>query len=74
MSQQEATALGYQPTPGNQLKNHSEEIATARPKPGHTESLCIDAGEVLLCDMVKVLVLDSKHSEHNSVSESTSFN
>ena len=59
MSQQEAIALGYQPTPGNQLKNHSEEIATARPKPGLTESLCIDAGEVLLCDMVKVLVLES---------------
>ena len=59
MCPNKATALGYQPTPGNQLKNHSEEIATARPKPGHTESLCIDAGEVLLCDMVKVLVLKS---------------
>lgn len=59
MSQQEATVLGYQPTPGNQLRNHSEEIATARPKPGHTESLRIGAGEVLLWGMVKVPVLES---------------
>lgn len=45
MSKLEGAALDYQPAPGNQGQNHPE-IATAKPKSGDSESLCVGAGKV----------------------------
>lgn len=44
VSPKEGAALGYQPAPGNSVKNHSK-IAIAKAKMGDLESPCIGAGK-----------------------------